>query len=328
MTVSLKSRQFRLEREADWRRLENLLNRFERGQRASLTDDEVIAIPVLYRATLSSLSMARAISLDKSLIDYLESLSARAYFCVYGARTTLWERLARFFVRDWPDAVRELWRETLAAAAMTVLGVVVAFLLVRRSPEWFSAFVSPDMAEGRDPGASYKQLYETLHGPQHFDGLSYLATFLFTHNAGVALFSFALGFACCLPTAFLTIQNGLVLGAFLALFAQQGLAVELGGWLSIHGTTEIFAITLAGAAGFHIGWSLAFPGVQSRMDALVTAGRKAAIVMAGVVVMLMAAGLLEGYGRQLIQSTFLRYAIGAAMLTMWLLYFYRPRPAP
>lgn len=325
MTVTLKSRRFRTEREADWRRLENLLDRFEKGQRASLSDDEVIAIPVLYRAALTSLSMARAISLDKSLVDYLESLSARAYFCVYGARTTLTERVARFFVRDWPEAVRSLWRETLVSGAMNLLGTIVAYVLVRRSPQWFSAFVSEDYAQGRDPGASYKQLYDTLHGPQHVDGLSVLAAFLFTHNARIALLSFALGFACCLPSAFMMIYNGLVVGAFLALFGQQGLGFELGGWLFIHGTTEIFAVTLAGAAGFHIGWALAFPGELSRMDALATAGRKAAVVMGGVVVMLAVAGLLEGYGRQLVQSTLVRYAVGAAMLTLWCTYFYLPR---
>jgi uncharacterized membrane protein SpoIIM required for sporulation len=328
MTVSLKSRRFRLEREADWRRLEDLLNRFEKGRTASLSDDEVIAIPVLYRATLTSLSMARAISLDKSLIDYLESLSARAYFCVYGARTNLWERAARFFVRDWPDAVRSLWRETLVSGGLTLLGTVVAYVLVQRSPEWFAAFVPAELVEGRDPSASYKQLYDTLHGPQHISGLSFMATFLFTHNAGVAMMAFALGFACGLPSGFLMVYNGLMLGAFLALFIQHGLGVEVGGWLSIHGTTEIFAITLAGAAGFHIGWGLAFPGQLSRLDSLIAVGRKAAVVMAGVVVMLACAGLLEGYGRQLVQSTWLRYAIGGAMLTMWCVYFYRRRPVP
>ena len=61
------------------------------------------------------------------------------------------------------------------------------------------------------------------------------------------------------------------------------------------------------------------------MDALATAGRKAAVVMGGVVVMLAVAGLLEGYGRQLVQSTLVRYAVGAAMLTLWCTYFYLPR---
>ena len=52
---------------------------------------------------------------------------------------------------------------------------------------------------------------------------------------------------------------------------------------------------LAGAAGFRLGWTLAFPGNLSRVDAMSAAGRKAAILMTGVVVMLGVAGALEGH---------------------------------
>lgn len=322
----LKSRRFRLEREADWKKLENLLDRFEKGRTGSLTDDEVIQIPVLYRATLSSLSMARAISLDASLIGYLESLSTRAYFAVYGARTTVIERLARFFARDWPDAVRALWAETLVSTAITVLGAVAAYLLMRQSPEWFESFVGEGLAAGRGPSASYKELYDSLHHVHDgANGLTVFSTFLFTHNAQIALFAFALGFACCLPTAFLMIYNGLMLGAFWAVFLQHGLGVEFGGWSMIHGTTELFAVILAGAAGFHIGWALAFPGTKGRLEALSAAGRKAALVMGGVVVMLAVAGLLEGFARQLVDSTPMRYAVAGATALVWGLYFYQPR---
>jgi len=47
--------------------------------------------------------------------------------------------------------------------------------------------------------------------------------------------------------------------------------------------------------------------------------------LGGVVVMLLVAGLLEGFGRQLIQSDFLRYGIGTSMFIFWMLYFFLPR---
>jgi uncharacterized membrane protein SpoIIM required for sporulation len=324
MTLVLKSHRFRLEREADWKRLEGLLDRFEKGRTSSLTDDEIIAIPILYRAALSSLSVARAISLDKNLVAYLESLCTRGYFCVYSARRTVFEQLARFFVHDWREAVQALWRETLVSGALTLLGAVVAFILVQHSPEWFASFVPESLAAGRGPGASYKELHDTLYTTHGADGLTVFSAFLFTHNAQIALFAFALGFACCLPTAFLMLYNGLMLGAFFAAFAQHGLGVEFGGWALIHGTTELFAVILAGAAGFHIGWTLAFPGTLGRIQALTIAGRQAALVMAGVVVMLAVAGLLEGFARQLIDSTVLRYAIAAMTAAFWGFYFYSP----
>lgn len=324
--LQLKSWRFRAEREADWRRLDALLVKAEAGGAGRLRRDELLEIPLLYRQALSSLSVARAISLDQSLVAYLESLCTRAYFFVYGARTRLPERLARFFLRDWPAAVQALWRETVVAIVISAVATVVAYLLVRRDPDWFYSFVEAGIASGRDPMATTQFLRETLYDkPTATEGLSALATFLFTHNAQIALFAFALGFAFCLPTAALMVLNGGMLGAFLALFISRGLGFEATGWLMIHGATELFAIVLAGAAGFSIGWAVAFPGDRSRVDAASEAGRRAATAMVGVVVMLLVAGLLEGFARQLVQVDLARYAVAIATLAGWLAYFYWPR---
>jgi uncharacterized membrane protein SpoIIM required for sporulation len=324
--LHLKSWRFRAEREQDWRRLDALLTKAEAGGAARLKREELLEIPLLYRQALSSLSVARSISLDQSLTAYLESLCTRAYFFVYGARARLPERLARFFLRDWPAAVQALWRETLVAFVLSAVATVVAYVLVRRDADWFYSFVEPELASGRDPLATTASLRETLYAkPDVQEGLGVFATFLFTHNAQISLFAFALGFALCLPTAALMVMNGGMLGAFLALFVSRGLGVEAGGWLMIHGTTELFAIVLAGAAGFSIGWAVTFPGERSRVDAAAEAGRRAGVAMAGVVCMLLVAGVLEGFGRQLITDDLARYVIAAVMLALWLAYFYWPR---
>jgi uncharacterized membrane protein SpoIIM required for sporulation len=95
--------------------------------------------------------------------------------------------------------------------------------------------------------------------------------------------------------------------------------------MMIHGVTELFAVTLAGAAGFSIGWAVAFPGERTRIDAAADAGRRGATVMAGVVVMLFVAGLLEGFARQLIQVDAVRLGIATATAVVWGLYLYLPR---
>jgi uncharacterized membrane protein SpoIIM required for sporulation len=120
----------------------------------------------------------------------------------------------------------------------------------------------------------------------------------------------------------LLLYNGLTVGAFLSVFAQAGLGYAAGGWLLIHGVTELFAVILAGAAGLRLGWTLAFPGDATRADAMAAAGRLAATAMAGVIVMLALAGLLEGFGRQLIASTELRYTVAALTGAWWAHYFY------
>lgn len=324
--LKLRSSRFRAEREAEWTRLEALVRRVENGSLTRLSDEDLLALPELYRAALSSLSTARSISLDQAMIDYLEALCTRAYFVVYGARAKPMQRIARFFAVDWPAAVASLWRETAVSGLLLGAGIVAAFVLVSGDPDWFYSFVPRDLAGGRDPGATTEDLRATLYdGAKSTSGLGLFATFLFTHNARVAIMTFALGFAFGLPTAMLLAYNGATMGAFVALFASRGLGVEAVGWLMIHGATELFAVVLAGAAGLKIGWALAFPGGETRLDAVRRAGRPAALAMGGVVLMLCVAGALEGVGRQLITDDLTRYAIAVGSFALWCAYFYLPR---
>ncbi len=321
----LKSARFRREREGDWRRLERLLGRLEREPASRLSDEDLLAIPVLYRATMSALSVARETSLDRALLEYLESLCARAYFLVYGARPSLRARLVRFFSFDWPAAARALWRETLVSASLLVAGVAVACWLYASDTDWFFAFVPRQYAQGRDPTATTVALRDILY--QHGGGslLQVFAAFLFTHNAQIAVLAFALGFAFGIPTALLVFTNGCTMGALVALYAAHGLLFPLGGWLLIHGVTELSATVLAGAAGLRIGGSLAFPGERTRLDAASAAGRQASTLMAGLLVMLLIAGVLEGVGRQLITNDLARYAIAALSGAGWAYYLYGSR---
>ena len=82
-------RSLRAAREHEWRRLEEILRRAEERSVRALDDEDLRALPVLYRGALSSLSVARETSLDLELVTYLEGLCARAYFFVYGVRTPL-----------------------------------------------------------------------------------------------------------------------------------------------------------------------------------------------------------------------------------------------
>jgi uncharacterized membrane protein SpoIIM required for sporulation len=322
--ILVNASRFRAAHEAEWQRLDALVSRIEKRSVKALSEDDLLALPLLYRSALSSLSVARETSLDRALIAYLEQLCTRAYFQIYGVPTSALRQLRRFFARSWPAAMQALWRETLVAFLLTVAGVLVGYLLVRNDPSWFYGIIPDAMAQGRDPSASAESLRSTLYA-KHQDMLATFAAFLFTHNAQIAIFSFALGFAFTVPTVLLIVYNGLMLGAFMAVFASKGLGAAFTGWIMIHGTTELFAIIVSGAAGIRIGTAIAFPGRESRGDAAMRAGHVGATAMAGAVVMLSVAGLLEGIGRQTILDDMARYAIGLAMLAGWLVYFYLPR---
>jgi len=239
--------RFRQAHEADWERLDAIVSWLEKRSIRSLNDDALLALPALYRTTLSSLSVARDTSLDRALITYLERLCTRAYFQIYGVQTPAWRQLTRFFARAWPNAVRSIWRETLFCVALTFGAALLAWLLIRSDPSWFYSIIPEGLAGGRDPSASAEFLRSTLYTKDKA-WLGVFATFLFTHNSQIAIFAFALGFAFAVPTVLLILYNGLMLGAFFAVFESKGLALNVTGWLMIHGTTEIFAICISGAA--------------------------------------------------------------------------------
>jgi len=322
----LKSYRFREERQAEWQKLDLILTKAENGGVKNLSDEQMLALPRLYRQAVSSLSVARSISLDQNVITYLESLCTRAYFFVYGARTTLGERMMQFLRRDWPEAIATSLWTTLLSAFFFFGGWALAFFLCLQDMDWYWTFHGQNFMEGRNPDATVEYLRSTIYTDNSGDGeLSAFASFLFNNNAQLALFAFALGFAFGIPTAWLLVYNGVMIGSMYAVFWDKGLGYEFTGWLMIHGVTELYAIVLAGAAGFIIGGAVAFPGGRTRLASARAAGQKAATIAMGCVIMLIIAAILEGFGRQLINSDVLRYSIAGGTLAFWLAYFHLPR---
>jgi uncharacterized membrane protein SpoIIM required for sporulation len=319
----LKSHAFRREREATWRKLEGLVGRIEKSGLRSLDSDDLASLPVLYRATLSSLSVARSISLDRNLLEYLEALSQRAYLCVYTNRRHMREAVSDFLLDRLPSAVRRFRWHVALAALMMLLGILAGYFLVTHNPESFHAFVDSSYSQGRGPEASREDLARSLGPPEDMstDLLGAFSGDLFVHNATIALFSFALGFAAGLPVFLALLRFGLLIGAFFAVFARQGLGWEFGGWLAVHGTTEVLGILLASAGGIALAGALLFPGRHARLESLARRGREAGALALGAVMLLLVAGLLEGLVREQVIDTASRYWIGGVALVLWGLWF-------
>ena len=164
--IGLKSARFRDERLASWQALETLLARTEGGRTRGLSDAELLELPRLYRAALSSLSVARATSLDQGVIRYLESLCERAYYTLYGVREPLWRRFLGYLLHGWPSAVRAIWPELLVAFGVTMLAALIGAGFVMSDPEWFYAFVDAGLAGERNPAASRETLESVIYTSQ------------------------------------------------------------------------------------------------------------------------------------------------------------------
>ena len=318
----MRSARFRKEREAGWQRLEALVTRAERDGLQRMEFAEARDLAALYRQATTSLAIAREISLDRALLTYLEALTARAYLSVYAPQERLGGLFRKFFTQSAPQAIRRSWLFIAIGFLCMGLGVLAGYFLYLENLAWFHVFMPPELAGGRGPSSTTEALRRVIYDENPASsGLGAFATTLFSHNTRIAIFVFGLGVFLCAPAIVLTFYNGLILGAFYALHVERGLGADLGGWLSIHGVTEISAICIACGGGIKLGAAVLFPGSRTRKHALQHAGKDAAKLALVAAVMLVAAALLEGFGRQLVQDMTARYVIGWGVGLCWLSWF-------
>lgn len=320
----MRSVEFRRERQGTWTELDALVARVETEGLQSLLPSEIARLPGLYRATLSSLAVARAISLDANVLAYLESLAGRAYMATYSAQRPPQEAAREFVTRRFPATVRAHRRPLALALLVIALGAATGLVLTLQDPNRFYALVSEGYAGGRGPSSATEDLREALYQRRNAaDLLTAFAMFLFTHNASIGMLCFACGFAAGVPTLLLLFGNGLLLGAFAALYEERGLGLEFWAWVLPHGVTELLAVALCGAAGLVVADALLFPGRHSRGRRLAVQGREAGVVVVGAVSMFLVAGLIEGIFRQEVHGLPARLTVAGVTAVAWAVYFTR-----
>ena len=319
-TDLLRSARFRKEREASWQFLDRLVAKTERYGAKNLSYDEARDLATCYRQAMNSLSVARDISLDRALLIYLDQLCARAYLVVYAPQQSLRGLVTRLITHGIPQAVRRSTTPLLIGFLAMIIGVFAGYHLYQQDPSWYYTFVPGDLSDGRTPDASADYLRSTIYGDEGGNGdqLGAFASYLFSHNTQVAILTFTVGIFLAVPSFLLTFYNGLLLGAFYAMFAYKGLGFDLVAWLSIHGVTEMSAICFACAGGARLGLCVLMPGDMTRRDALRHHGRDAVtlVILAGF--MLIFAAFIEGFLRQRVQDPILRLTIGWGFGAVWL----------
>jgi uncharacterized membrane protein SpoIIM required for sporulation len=120
-------------------------------------------------------------------------------------------------------------------------------------------------------------------------------TYIALHNVKAAFVMFISGFLLGLGTIACLFENGVTIGAFQYFFFAHGL-----GWHSvlviwIHGTLEISAFIVAGAAGLVLGNSILFPGTHKRLHSLRRGAKDGLKMMVGLVPIFIVAASLEGF---------------------------------
>ena len=91
------------------------------------------------------------------------------------------------------------------------------------------------------------------------------------------------------------VMNGVSIGSVVGLYASKGILLLLVAFVAPHGVLELFAICVAGGAAFLIAAGMLLPGTRSRRRALVENGQRAIRLIGVSTLLLVVAGLLEGF---------------------------------
>ncbi|MBA4018940.1 MAG: hypothetical protein C0483_17365 [Pirellula sp.] len=315
---------FTVRNKPTWDELEALVTKGRKSLRR-MTPQELGRLDQLYRRTTTHLAQVATRSSDRRLHSYLNSLTAAAHSLIYlpprkpvfsGLGFLLREGIARTFARN--------WKAHAISAGLFLFGAIIAYIAAYTDPLAAYALWPSDMAGERQPGSTPEQLLEALRsGRDQAGGEKFLfAAFLFANNLRVGVLAAAAGMLAGVPTVFLMIFNGMVLGVFVALHHRAGIYSEVWAWLLPHGVTEIGAIILCGGIGLMFGMAVLAPGDRSRTESLRAVGREAGIVALGAAIMLVAAAVIESYLRQSHLSTRARLIFAAGTALFWALFWW------
>ena len=242
-------------------------------------------------ALTDDLAYAQTFYPESPTTAYLNGLAGKLHQAIYKNKAEARGRFGHFWVRELPLVVSR----HQGVLAWTLLFFVLCTALGALSAAYDDTFVRSILGDSYvnqtlenihrgDPMAIYKSDEETS-----------MFLFITFNNIKVALTAFAMGITAGLGTGAALFYNGLMLGSFQYFFYKQHVLAASLLTIWIHGTLEISAIVLAGAAGFVLAQGILFPGTHSRGEALRHAAREGGKLALGLVPIFVLAGFLESF---------------------------------
>lgn len=262
-----------------WRTYEQIMHR---------TPDELAE---RYIDIMDDLAYARTFYPQSKTTAYLNGLSAKLHLSIYQNKREKSDR----FIRFWKTELPLLFKKHEKLLLYSFLFFVAFGLMGALSARFDDTFVRLILGDSYvnmtlnniqkgDPFGVYKQM-----------GSFEMFFMIAINNIRVSIIAFVLGIFLSVGTVYVLIRNGIMVGSFQYFFFSQGL-----GWDSIlviwiHGTLEISAIVIAGAAGLVLGNSLLFPGTYPRLTSLKQGAKDGLKIIIGLIPIFLTAALLEGY---------------------------------
>ncbi|MCY3699221.1 MAG: stage II sporulation protein M [Gemmatimonadetes bacterium] len=317
--ASLQAAAMARERREAWAAYTDLVEKGRAGGLDRFSEAEVRAFGRLYRGVTADLARARTYGASPGLLEAVERWAGAGHNILYRAKGRAAVPLGRWIARELPRAVRRHHRPVLLAALLLFGPMLASYAAVRDRPARARAIMPAEMlaraestARG-DINASYIDV----------DGAARpaLSSALMTNNVQVSFFAFAGGLLAGAGTVLILVLNGVMLGAGFGLYANNEVLGVILAFVFPHGVMELTAICLAGGAGLGLGSALLVPGRRTRREALRERGRAFLSLVGGSVLLLIVAGLVEGFYSPSGLPAVAKFAFGGATALLLSAYF-------
>lgn len=265
-----------------WNELEVLL-REEKKDPKKLND--------LFIQVTDDLSYSRTFYPNRSVRVYLNGLAQKIFYSIYKNKRNQRGRFSKFWMEELPLLIYESRIAFIISFAVFLLAVIIGVVSSIYDPEFPRAILGDgyiDMTleniKNGDPMAVYKS-----------SGRFSMSLGITINNIWVSFLTFVMGIVFAVGSIGILISNGVMLGSFQYFFYEQGLLAESALTIWMHGTLEISAIIIAGAAGITMGRGLVFPGTLSRAQAFQISARRGLKIAVGLMPIFIIAGAIEGF---------------------------------
>ncbi|HWY37883.1 MAG TPA: stage II sporulation protein M [Bacteroidia bacterium] len=278
----MKEITFLKERSAKWEEFEKLLKEKHANPRA---------LAGLFIEVTDDLSYSRTNYPKSKTTQYLNGLAARVHQEIYKNKKENRGRLLSFWKTEVPLSMAKHQKQLFISFFVFALCTILGFI----SEMYDENFVRLILGDGY-VDETVQRIKEgkplSIYGEEEQGAMFFMITI---NNIWVSFRVFAMGLLFSFGTGYELFRNGVMLGAFHAFFWRYHLLGKSLLVVWIHGSFEISAIILAGAAGFVLGNSLLFPGTYKRMDSFKRGAVNSLKIVIGVVPVFIVAGFLESF---------------------------------
>ncbi len=245
----------------------------------------------VYTEITSDLAFSQSHFPNSRITIYLNQLASSLHNEIYSNKREKWSRMITFWTQELPDVMWDARRLLLASAVVFLVSVLIGVVSTVGDAEFPRLLLGDDyldMTLENIRKGTPMAVYDSEAEPTMFLGIT-------LNNIQVSFNIFISGLLTSFFPGFMLMQNGMMIGVFDTFFFKQGLLTEALLATMLHGTLELSAIVVAGAAGFAIGNGWLFPGTLSRMESFRRGAKRGMKIVVGTVPVFILAGFIESF---------------------------------